>query len=86
MSNTLTDEHILNLVREAVTEVAPARSAALEKLTLELNIRDLEMDSVETMEMIGVIEEELGIVFGDEQLAQVVKFSDLAELMRRAVS
>ena len=86
MSNTLSDETILNLFREAVTEVAPARSTDLDRLTLDVKVRDLEMDSVETMEMIGVIEEELGIVFGDEDLATVVKFSDLAELMRRAVS
>ena len=86
MSRTLTDDQILNFVREAVVEVAPARTEALETLSLDVNIRDLAMDSVETMEMIGVIEEELGVIFADDELAQVVKFSDLAAVMRRAVS
>ncbi len=86
MSTSLSDEAILTLVREAVSEVAPARAGELDGLTLEVNVRDLQMDSVETMEMIGVIEEELSIVFGDDELAKVVTFGDLAELMRRAVS
>jgi acyl carrier protein len=85
MSTTLSDEQVLSLVRTALKEVAPGRTEEISNISLEVRVSDLSIDSVETMEMIGVLEEELGVIFAEEELAQVVEFRDLAEVMRRAV-
>ena len=73
------------MVREAIGEVVAGGADLFCDMTLETKISDLSIDSVQTMEMVGVIEENLGPLFGEEELAQVVHFRDLANLMRRAV-
>ena len=85
MSTTLSDERVLSLVRTALKEVAPGRAEEISNISLDVRVSDLSIDSVETMEMIGVLEEDLGVIFAEEELAQVVEFRDLAEVMRRAV-
>ncbi len=73
------------MVREAIGEVVAGGADLFSDMTLDTKISDLSIDSVQTMEMVGVIEENLGTLFGEEELAQVVHFRDLANLMRRAV-
>ena len=78
----MTDEQIMTLVKEALDEVAPGKSKALEGVTLEATIADLNLDSVSTMEMLGVIEERLDATFPDEDLMNLHKLSDVARLVR----
>jgi len=80
----MTDDQIMALVREALDEVAPGKSAKLEGVTLEASITDLDLDSVSTMEMLGVIEERLDTTFPDEDLMNLHKLSDVARLVRSA--
>jgi len=82
----MTDTDIITLVKEALEEVAPGRSKEINGDGLDVSIRDLAIDSVATMEMVGCIEERLGTTFPDEELVAVNKLSDLAVMIRRSAA
>lgn len=78
----MTDAEALTMIREALLEVAADRSDGFEDLSLSLSIEDLELDSVTTMEMVGVLEERLETTFPDEELPKVNTLGDITALMR----
>tara|TARA_Y100000994_G_C15271307_1_gene267186 strand:+ start:227 stop:472 length:246 start_codon:yes stop_codon:yes gene_type:complete len=80
----MNDDRILQLVTEALNSVAPGWNKNDEPLDMSLKMKDLSIDSVSTMEMVGFIEEEMGVTFPDEDLAQVNRLEDLAGLIRNA--
>ncbi len=80
----MNDDRILALVTAALDSVAPGWNKNDEPLDMTLKMKDLSIDSVSTMEMVGYIEEELGVTFPDEDLAQVNRLEDLAGLIRNA--
>jgi len=78
------DTQIIELIKSALDEVAPGKSAEVTAANMSMKIRDLAIDSVVTMEMVGFIEDKIGATFPDEDLAQISKLSDLADLIRNA--
>ncbi len=80
----MNDDRILQLVSAALDSVAPGWNKNDEPLDMTLKMKDLSIDSVSTMEMVGYIEEELGVTFPDEDLTQVNRLEDLAGLIRSA--
>ena len=80
----MNDDRILQLVSAALDRVAPGWNKNDEPLDMSLKMKELSIDSVSTMEMVGYIEEELGVTFPDEDLAQVNRLEDLAGLIRSA--
>ncbi len=82
----MNDDKILALVSKALDDVAPGWSKDVDNVTLDLAMKDLSINSVELMEMVGVIEEDLGVTFPDEDLAGVNKLSDLAGMIRKAAA
>ena len=80
----MNDDRILQLVTSALDSVAPGWNKDDKPLDMSLKMKDLSIDSVSTMEMVGYIEEELGVTFPDEDLAQVNRLEDLAGLIRNA--
>ena len=76
------DAQILNLIKEALFEVAPNRKEEFEDLTIDTTIEDLALDSIATMEMVGFLEDKTEKTFPDEDLAQVNALEDLASLVR----
>ena len=80
----MNDDRILQLVTEALNSVAPGWNKNDEPLDMSLKMKDLSIDSVSTMEMVGFIEEEMGVTFPDEDLAQVNRLEDLAGMIRNA--
>jgi acyl carrier protein len=74
------DEEIITMFREAVKEV---ENKDLDGLALETDLADLGLDSVATMEVIGVLEERLNVQFPDEDLANLKSLSDLTTLVRK---
>ena len=80
----MNDDRILTLVTAALDNVAPGWNKDQKPLDMRLKMKDLSIDSVSTMEMVGYIEEELGVTFPDEDLAQVNRLEDLAGLIRNA--
>lgn len=80
----MNDDRILSLVTAALDSVAPGWNQGNKPLDMTLKMKELSIDSVSTMEMVGYIEEELGVTFPDEDLAQVNRLEDLAGLIRNA--
>ncbi len=80
----MSETQILELIKAALDQVAPGKSAEINEGNMNMKMRDLAIDSVVTMEMIGYIEDDLGTTFPDEDLAQINKLSDLADLIRNA--
>ena len=76
-----TDEKIISLFKEAVREVDTG--AKLGEVTMTTELSALGLDSVMTMEVIGVMEEKLNIRFPDEDLATIKRMGDLAGLVRK---
>ena len=74
------DEEIITMFREAVKEV---ENKELDNLALETDLAKLGLDSVATMEVIGVLEERLNVQFPDEDLANLKSLSDLTALVRK---
>ena len=84
--DAMTDAEIVELLRAALDEVAPGRSELLRAGDLSMPIRDLGLDSVTTMEMLGVIEEEIGATFPDDATMNLTTLSDVAAMVRRSLA
>ncbi|HHO50984.1 MAG TPA: acyl carrier protein [Deltaproteobacteria bacterium] len=76
------NEEIITLIKAALAEVAPTRTADFESIAMETQIEALGLDSIATMEMVNFIEEQVNNTFPDEELAKVQKIGDLAGLIR----
>ena len=77
----MTKDAAIALIKEALHEISPARAKEFDVTNLDLKIRDIGIDSVAAMEMVGVVEEKLEVTFPDEDLAQLRRFSDLVDLI-----
>ncbi|MSQ02186.1 MAG: acyl carrier protein [Myxococcales bacterium] len=73
----------LELIKAAISAVDPSKTAKLGKVTLTTEIRELGMDSVATMEMVGYLEEKLDTQFSDEVMIRIQTFGDLARLVEK---
>ena len=62
------DQTALTLVREALCEVAPDKASHFATLDPETQIKDLGIDSIRLMEMLGNIEDRLGRTFAEDAL------------------
>lgn len=80
----MTDNELIGLFQEALLEVAPTRKDDFANITLETRLKELNLDSVTAMEMVGAVEERTGVAFPDDELAQLSSFGDLARLIRNA--
>lgn len=74
----------MELIRAAVSSVDPKKADKLSAVGPATEIRALGMDSVATMEMVGYVEDQLGVQFADEVLVTVTTFGDLVKLIESA--
>ena len=58
----------------------------LDKLTLDTELSDLSLDSVAVMEIVGYVEQKLGVRFNDEDMATITTLRDLSTLIEKAKS
>jgi acyl carrier protein len=77
----MTNNDIITLFKQAVREVD--QNSKLDDLTPSTEIANLGLDSVMTMEVIGVLEEKLNVRFPDEELATLKSVGDLTSLIQR---
>jgi|KBSSwiStaDraftv2_1062776.scaffolds.fasta_scaffold3140486_1 acyl carrier protein len=63
------DAAALNLIREALCEVVPDQASRFAALGPETQIKDLGIDSIRIMEMLGNIEDRLGRTFAEDALS-----------------
>jgi len=80
----MTQQEIVTLIQNAIEEVAPGKGQNVDPNNLGMAIRDAGIDSVASMEMAGVIEEDLGVTFADEDLNAVQSFSDLVKMIEKS--
>lgn len=52
-----------------------------QELTLDSNLRDLGIDSLDVVDLIMDLEEELGIEFSDEELMSIYTMKDVCDLI-----
>lgn len=78
----MTDAQIIALIQDALADVAPTRKSDFADITTATTIESLGLDSIATMEMVGFLEEKVDATFPDEELTQVTKVGDLANLIR----
>ena len=76
-----TDQEIVELFKASVKEVD--NKIKVDDVDINTDISALGLNSVMTLEVIGVMEEKLNIRFPDEDLATIKKMSDLAAVVRR---
>lgn len=74
----------LDLIKAAITAVDPSKTAKLANVTPKTEIRELGMDSVATMEMVGYLEEKLETQFSDEVMIRIQTFGDLISLVEKS--
>ena len=79
----LADDNIIHLFKEAAMEVD---NKELGDITVDTEIATLGLDSVMTMEVIGVLEEKLDARFPDEDLATLRRVGDLTALVRKVAA
>ena len=76
-----TNDEILALFKRALFEVDRKE---IHDLTSSSAISSLGIDSVAMLEVIGFLEEELGVHLSDEQLAAVTTVGDLVRVIQEA--
>ncbi len=74
----------LELIKAAIVAVDPSKSPKLGAVAPETEIRELGMDSVATMEMVGYLEEKLDTQFSDEVMIRIQTFGDLIALVEKS--
>jgi acyl carrier protein len=81
--STLQDDDALDLVREGLLSVA---TIELPELTPDLEIADLGYNSVQTLEFLTFIEENVGFSLPQQALMTVETIADLAAVVRSSVA
>jgi acyl carrier protein len=74
----------IDLIKAAILEVDPSKASKLASVTPTQEIRELGMDSVATMEMVGFLEENLETQFSDEVMVRINTFGDLIALIEKS--
>lgn len=78
----MNDAEIISLIKEALADVAPNRGGDFDGIAADTTIESLGLDSIAIMEMVGFVEERVDATFPDEELTEVSKIGDLANLIR----
>lgn len=76
-----TQDEIIQLFKDSVREVDP--SISVDKVDATTDLASIGLDSVMTMEVIGIMEERLDIRFPDDELATLKSMEDLTKLVQR---
>ncbi|PKN59233.1 MAG: hypothetical protein CVU56_01780 [Deltaproteobacteria bacterium HGW-Deltaproteobacteria-14] len=82
----MNDNEIISLMKSSLDEVAPGWSKEVKDFGPEVKFRDMAVDSVQIMEMVGIIEEKCDCQFADEDLAQINRVGDMLSLIKRVAA
>ncbi len=81
----MTESEAIALLRRALAQVVPERAAEFEQVAPSATLDELALDSAATIEVVGLLEEELGgEPFADAALSRVRTVGDLLQLVRSA--
>jgi len=76
----MTDAEVLALIREAIAFAEPEKATV--KLDPDATIAELGISSITVLEIVGYIEDKLGVRFPDDALAELNSVGGLTELIR----
>lgn len=82
----MNDNEIITLMKSSLDEVAPGWSKEVKDFGPDVKFRDMAVDSVQIMEMVGIIEEKCDCQFADEDLAQINRVGDMLSLIKRVAA
>jgi len=82
----MNEAEILGLMKSSLDEVAPGWSKGIKDFGPTVKFRDMDIDSVQIMEMVGVIEERCDCQFADEDLAQINRVGDMIDLIKKVAA
>ena len=74
------DEELLALLSRAAVEVTGRR---LPRLDMDSRLVDFGIDSVGVLEMVGYVEDQLGLRFPDDEIARLATVRDVVTLIER---
>jgi act minimal PKS acyl carrier protein len=77
------DHTFISLLQEAAAETL---GRELDGLTLDTPLAELGVDSVGLLEMVGVIEDRLGVRLADDQIVRIVTVRDILTLVNRGTA
>jgi acyl carrier protein len=79
-----TDNDILHVIREAMTDVA--NQDKFQNVSMTTRLSSLGFDSVAAMEVAAYVEDKLGLLLPDDRISQAVSVSDLVTLIRGSLA
>jgi len=79
----MNDSEILAILKDALDEVAPGWAKDVKDFGPTVKFRDLAVDSVQIMEMLGVIEERCDCAFADDEINQINTIGDMIALVNK---
>jgi|GEM_PF-1111083 len=82
----MNDNEILAILKNALDEVAPGWGKDVKDFSAAVKFRDLAVDSVQIMEMLGVIEDKVGCAFADDEINQINTIGDMMGLIKKRAS
>jgi acyl carrier protein len=77
------DAAALHLIRAALCEVAPDKAGRFAALGPDTEIKDLGIDSIRIIEMLGDIEDRLGRTFAEDALSTARTVGHVVALIQR---
>ena len=83
MTTTLTDDQVLTEIREAL---AAMKVPDAQEATFDSQWADLDVDSLELVELVKALEDRYGIQIADEELKPIKGVGDAVRLVQRLVS
>jgi acyl carrier protein len=83
MTTTLTDDQILTEIRD---QLAAMKVPDAEEATLDSQWADLDVDSLELVELVKALEDRYGITIADSELKPIKGVGDAVTLVQRLVS
>lgn len=78
------DKDALEMIKDALSSITPEREEHFKQLTLDSDIKSLQIDSIRTLEMIGIIEDRLATTFEEQEISKLQSLRDLVDLIRRS--
>lgn len=81
----MTDNEILDILKEAFTFAAPEETHMADRLSLEGTSEEFGISSIVAFEMAGYIEGKFNIQFADDELAQISTIKGFVDLIHQYI-
>lgn len=83
MQSVLTDGELLESIQMAIARAVPGRRRMVHTVTMETNIADIDMDSIETFAFVSCLEDEFRVQIAYDGLIIRQTVREFADLIHR---